>query len=113
MATITQTSTHPPSFNFSRKLRLKMTGAPHTLTTIPNSTGASPSLDPSITAQDFYGDVAVSTELPSQADLRKAGEIPVLAADGTSRPFKSLYSGEDGQAKRVLVIFVRHFFCGV
>lgn len=64
------------------------------------------------TADDFEGDVKVSNKLPSNADLEKVADLPVLDADGQSQPFKNVYSGREA-ARRVLVIFVRHFFCGV
>jgi hypothetical protein len=61
---------------------------------------------------EFVGDVDTDNTIPSQALLRKVADFPVLDQDGKSRPFKSLYSGPM-VARRVLVIFVRHFFCGV
>jgi hypothetical protein len=61
---------------------------------------------------EFAGDIAVNQNLPTKADITKVEDLLILDADGTSRPFKSLYSGEN-VAKRVLVIFIRHFFCGV
>ncbi|KAI9823773.1 MAG: hypothetical protein M1832_002330 [Thelocarpon impressellum] len=63
------------------------------------------------TATDFAGDVGVNNDLPTKAELDSVADLVVLAADGSSRPFRSLHSGE-GVAKRVLVVFVRHFFCG-
>ena len=61
---------------------------------------------------DFQGDVLVSNDIPTQADLDKCSDLLVLDAQGTSRPFKTLHAGE-GVAPRQLIIFVRHFFCGV
>lgn len=61
---------------------------------------------------DFKGDLQVSQDLPTEKDIKKCEDMLVLGADGESRPFKSLYSGE-GVASRQLIIFVRHFFCGV
>lgn len=61
---------------------------------------------------DFQGDVLVSNDIPTQADLDKCADLLVLDAQGTSRPFKTLHAGE-GVAPRQLIIFVRHFFCGV
>jgi hypothetical protein len=61
---------------------------------------------------EFVGDVDTDNTIPSQALLRKVADFQVLDQDGKSRPFKSLYSGPM-VARRVLVIFVRHFFCGV
>ena len=64
------------------------------------------------TTAEFQGDVDVSNDVPTQEELASVADLVVLAADGRSRPFKSLYAG-DGVAKRMVVIFVRHFFCGV
>lgn len=50
-------------------------------------------------------------DLPSAAELDAAADLNVLRADGTSVPFRSVYSAQC-VARRVLVIFVRHFFCG-
>lgn len=61
---------------------------------------------------DFEGSVSSNNELPSAEVLRKIENYVVLDRDGKSRPFKSLYTGKH-VARRVLVIFVRHFFCGV
>ncbi|KAF2502406.1 hypothetical protein BU16DRAFT_7415 [Lophium mytilinum] len=60
---------------------------------------------------DFTGNVNVTNDKPTQADLEKCADMLVLDAQGASRPFKSLYAGE-GVAPRQLIIFVRHFFCG-
>ncbi|KAL2006636.1 hypothetical protein VTN00DRAFT_9304 [Thermoascus crustaceus] len=58
-------------------------------------------------------DVQVSSELPSKEMIEQAADIPILDADGNQRPFKSLYiSSNPFEKKRVMVIFVRHFFCG-
>lgn len=61
---------------------------------------------------DFEGSVASTNDLPSPSTLRKIENYVVLDRDGKSHPFKSLYTGKH-VARRVLVIFVRHFFCGV
>ncbi|KAJ9141618.1 Thioredoxin-like protein AAED1 [Coniochaeta hoffmannii] len=60
---------------------------------------------------DFEGSVASTNDLPSPSTLRKIENYVVLDRDGKSHPFKSLYTGKH-VARRVLVIFVRHFFCG-
>lgn len=60
---------------------------------------------------EFSGDVNTDNTIPSLETLRKIADYPVLDKDGRSRPFKSLYSGPM-VARRVLVIFIRHFFCG-
>ncbi|KAJ6079657.1 hypothetical protein N7467_009410 [Penicillium canescens] len=54
---------------------------------------------------------SANDELPSMDIQRKVENHTVLDRNGKTHPFKSLYSGPDA-ARRVLVIFVRHFFCG-
>ncbi|KAH0566535.1 hypothetical protein GP486_000076 [Trichoglossum hirsutum] len=73
-----------------------------------STTGASCAFDPSA---DPQGDAAVSDDVPTKDVLDRAAGLTVLNADGSSRSFGSLYS-EGGAACRVLIIFVRHFFCG-
>jgi hypothetical protein len=53
------------------------------------------------------------SKLPSQATLDEAGNVPIFDADGNSRQFKSLYSGNLAIGEQQMIIFVRHFFCGV
>ena len=60
---------------------------------------------------DFEGDINVSNDLPTEQQLKRAAEHPVLDPEGKTHTFKSLSSPEDGS--RVLVIFIRHFLCGV
>lgn len=60
----------------------------------------------------FPDDIGESDGILSAAHLAKAAELPIYDSKGRSRPFKSLYSG-DGVVGRQLVIFVRHFYCGV
>lgn len=49
---------------------------------------------------------------PSLKELKAVEDIPVFDSEGVERPFKSLYGGP-GSARRVLVVFVRHFLCSV
>lgn len=76
-----------------------------TITPPPMASDADPSAD-------FTGDVDTNNTIPTLNDLRRVENLTVLDEDGKARPFKSLYSGPN-IARRVLVIFVRHFFCGV
>jgi hypothetical protein len=62
--------------------------------------------------QDFDGDLLTNNELPSPEVQKMIENYIVLDRHGKSRTFKSLYMGEN-KARRVLVIFIRHFFCGV
>lgn len=75
------------------------------------SSGAAPAKD-NVNPVDFEGDVQTDNKLPSLETLRKLEDYTVLDEDGKSHTFKSLYSGHN-VARRVLVVFIRHFFCGV
>ena len=57
-------------------------------------------------------DLKVNNKIPSKSDLEKCADLPILDVNKKSLPFKSLYSSQKG-GRRVLVIFIRHFFCGV
>jgi hypothetical protein len=51
-------------------------------------------------------------DLPLPEKVREVEEYMVLDQHGKTHTFKSLYNGNN-VARRVLVIFIRHFFCGV
>ncbi len=61
---------------------------------------------------DFKGEVETNNEIPSPQVLKAIENYTVFDHAGKTHPFKSLYSGHN-VARRILVIFVRHFFCGV
>ena len=61
----------------------------------------------------FRGDLDISDDPPTAEALASAGDIPVYDAAGNSRLFKSLFSVGDVVGDRQLIIFIRHFFCGV
>ena len=61
---------------------------------------------------DFQGSVDSNNDIPTPETLRKIENYVLLDRDGKSHTFKSLYSGKH-VARRVLIIFVRHFYCGV
>lgn len=63
-------------------------------------------------ANSFEGDLDTNNKIPTQKTLKLCDEISVLNKDGKAVPFRSLYTGPN-VARRVLVIFIRHFFCGV
>ncbi|KAI1380905.1 AhpC/TSA antioxidant enzyme-domain-containing protein [Hypoxylon crocopeplum] len=67
--------------------------------------------DESVNPQDFQGEVQTTNDLPTIETLHKIEAYTVLDRDGKSHPFKSLYAGHHS-ARRVLIIFIRHFFCG-
>lgn len=62
--------------------------------------------------EDFDGEVTTNNVLPSAETIKSIEDYIVLDRDGKSKTFKSLYSGNN-VARRVLVVFIRHFFCGV
>ncbi|KAL8418139.1 hypothetical protein RB594_001669 [Gaeumannomyces avenae] len=64
-----------------------------------------------INPHDFSGEVQSNNDLPSAATLHKIENYTVLDRHGKSHTFRSLYTGRN-VARRVLLIFVRHFFCG-
>ncbi|KAM0347769.1 hypothetical protein ACHAPU_004785 [Fusarium lateritium] len=61
--------------------------------------------------EDFEGELATNNDIPSAATLKKIEKYIVLDRHGKSHRFKTLYTGSN-VARRVLIIFVRHFFCG-
>ena len=63
-------------------------------------------------AAEFAGELNTNDNIPTQALLQKIESLVVLDKDGKTVPFKDLYNGPN-VARRVLVIFIRHFFCGV
>ncbi|WQF88833.1 Putative peroxiredoxin-like 2A/B/C, Thioredoxin-like superfamily [Colletotrichum destructivum] len=60
---------------------------------------------------DFDGEIQTNNDLPTPQILKKIEKYVVLDRHGKSHTFKSLYSGRNA-ARRVLIIFIRHFFCG-
>jgi hypothetical protein len=64
---------------------------------------------------EFPSNVEVNDNVPSEEKIAKVADFPVLDVDGKNVPFRSLYEGANGEKKdhKVLVIFVRHFYCGV
>lgn len=68
--------------------------------------------DDVVNPPDFQGEVLSNDELPSEETIRKIGDYIVLDRHGKTHTFKTLYTGRS-VARRILIIFVRHFFCGV
>lgn len=52
-------------------------------------------------------------KLVSSVELEKAGKLPILDKDGRSRSFKSLWDRNEPTERRNIIVFIRHFFCGV
>ena len=68
---------------------------------------------PDPATQEFRGDIKVSAALPSKSTLEKIADLSVFDVDGKSLAFKSLYWPDGNASEKVLIIFIRHFFCGV
>lgn len=58
---------------------------------------------------EFKGDIKVDDTLPDKKMLDKADGLTVWDENKKQHSFKSLYANKG----RVLVVFIRHFFCGV
>ena len=58
--------------------------------------------------------MAVET-IPNQHAIKRAFEHPIYASDGSALPFSALFDNHSESSTppdRILVIFIRHFFCG-
>jgi hypothetical protein len=89
-----------------------------TASTFDEMDGASCEYDPDAWFARFHDEDEAeenfdSHVLPTIAQLDKAANVPVYDADGVSRPFKSLYQGNEHIGQRQLIIFIRHFYCFV
>ncbi|KAI0540532.1 AhpC/TSA antioxidant enzyme-domain-containing protein [Xylaria digitata] len=73
--------------------------------------GQSSADDEIVNPPDFKGEVETNNEIPSLQILKRIEDHTVIDHVGKTHPFKSLYSGRN-VARRILVIFIRHFFCG-
>ncbi|KAK3685887.1 AhpC/TSA antioxidant enzyme-domain-containing protein [Podospora appendiculata] len=96
------TPAHPPTTN---------TKSEPATEPLPAAVGDGADDGDDVTALDFQGAVDSNHDIPSVETLRKIENYIVLDRDGKSHTFKSLYSGKHA-ARRMLIIFVRHFFCG-
>lgn len=62
----------------------------------------------------FKGDVHVHNNAPRRKDVERIAELPVLDQDGKPHTFQSLLGpANNNERSRTLIIFIRHFFCGV
>lgn len=63
--------------------------------------------------EQWQNQIQVSDNLPDAKAVESAGDIAIFDSEGNSRPFKSIYSGDLAIGEQQMVLFVRHFFCGV
>ncbi|TAQ90061.1 hypothetical protein B7494_g1618 [Chlorociboria aeruginascens] len=78
-------------------------------TSLPSTDATTPTSESNVV--DFVGDVNTNNDLPTQEMLKRVDNMTLLDKDGKAVPFKALYTGPN-VARRVLVVFIRHFFCG-
>lgn len=73
--------------------------------------------DCSVDYEDYFeqiqNEIDISDRRPDEDMLAQAGKIPIFDSDGKGRPFSSIYSGDTAIGEQQMVIFVRHFYCGV
>lgn len=53
-----------------------------------------------------------SDALPSAETQHQVADLPVFDREGKELPFSNVYNGPNA-TDRTLIVFVRHFFCGV
>ncbi|KAJ6020529.1 hypothetical protein N7540_006033 [Penicillium herquei] len=75
----------------------------------PQATGST-DMNPTPPSTESKNKAVPSDELPSTESFQKSKEYTVLDKKGKAHTFKSLYDGSE--STRVLIIFIRHFFCG-
>jgi hypothetical protein len=114
--TLCSASTAPTSFG-RRTPSISIDAASHIVTTGSCYDGdSSSSFDLDAYYAQFFDstdEIELSDDCPPRETLAEAGKIPIYDADGSSRPFSTLYEGELAIGEQQLIIFVRHFFCGV
>ncbi|KAK4121390.1 hypothetical protein N657DRAFT_648214 [Parathielavia appendiculata] len=99
---VTEKSAATPPFP---KITTAASAAPLTATAIAKED------DDGVNPVEFEGSVDSNHDLPTPETIRKIDSYVVLDRDGKSHTFRSLYTGKH-TARRVLIIFVRHFYCG-
>ncbi|KAI3391957.1 hypothetical protein diail_6395 [Diaporthe ilicicola] len=109
--------TAPESSSTTKPREAEIAATAAALAAEKKETGPSPrpsvqtDLDDDVYQADFQGEVVSNDELPSAETIRRIENYIVLDRHGKTHTFRSLYTGRS-VARRVLLIFVRHFFCG-
>ncbi|KAG8526737.1 uncharacterized protein KY384_008166 [Bacidia gigantensis] len=62
---------------------------------------------------EVNGDMKTDGKLPTKEELKKLVELDVFDVENKAHKFKTLLQQDDGSPRRTLIIFIRHFFCGV
>lgn len=82
------------------------------------SDGQSKAVDESTVADVAHNETDAHEQhqdsLPTASQMKKAADFSLLDASGNSVQFSTLYKPSDrSERTKTLIIFVRHFFCGV
>lgn len=111
----TSKSSSPASLNFSRPFAPPNPAIAQSSSPLEEPLSRNASLESSNTFSDVESQhgVIYSEEYPDEQALAQAGEVPIYDSEGKETLFKTLYSGDSAMGEQQLVIFVRHFFCGV
>lgn len=83
------------------------------MTALPRAQSLSIDEETQAMTQEFDGDLETNHSLPSRATLRNCQDIPIFDSTGKEHRFGDLWEDDHNSQKRVLIIFIRHFFCGV
>jgi hypothetical protein len=106
MSTVATTFSHRPSDDIFSNLSLRA-----------RSNKSCTDYDCDFDYEDYFEkiqhEIDISDAMPDNDRLGDAGKIPIFDSDGKGRPFSSIYSGDTAIGEQQMVIFVRHFFCGV
>ncbi|KAI0971560.1 AhpC/TSA antioxidant enzyme-domain-containing protein [Xylaria arbuscula] len=122
MTTTTMTTSNPGSIDVSsvpeEKSDLVSGTIPETKTEEKKTNGETDQSPPNDAEKeelanplDFKGEVDTNNEIPPPQVLKAIENYTVFDHAGKTHPFKSLYTGHN-VARRILIIFIRHFFCG-
>lgn len=79
----------------------------------PAVVASPPASDSESSAPATRGAENMCSALPSKSVLDRAANFTVVDAGGRAIPFSELYRAKPGEKRRVMIIFIRHFFCGV
>lgn len=102
------TPSSPTSYRSSRHSN-RTTSTAATTNSLPNSLQCECDAE----SPELEDDIDTPDDFPDKDAIVEAGEVMIYDSEGNERAFKTLVSGETCIGEQQLVIFVRHFFCGV
>ena len=113
VSSVDESPARSPVFSSTRHNGVSNHALPHSDTATMSSVEHSCVLDNDDWFGRFREDLDVSDECPDRGTLAAAGEVPLYDAHGNVRQFKTFFTGLDAIGERQLIIFIRHFYCGV